>query len=68
LLFANASGCSLVSSGRLTAIESQNRGLIEQNKAQAAEIENLRAHARRLENRVIGHESPEDESSATSSD
>lgn len=56
-------GCSFTSAGRMAAIETQNRSLIEQNKAQAAEIENLRAHNKRLENRLVGHEAPDATSS-----
>ena len=61
---ACAIGCSPFSSGRMSAIETQNRALIEQNKAQAAEIENLREHSRRLEDRLLARESNEESSSS----
>lgn len=47
------SGCQWVSKGQLTAADSQNRILNEQNKAQLAEIENLKAHNRTVENQLI---------------
>jgi len=47
-----AAGCS--ASGRKAAeAQAQNRVLTEQNRAQLAEIENLRSHKRRIENRLI---------------
>jgi chemotaxis protein MotB len=55
LVFAalSLSGCQWVSKGQLTAADSQNRILNEQNKAQLAEIENLKAHNRTVENQLI---------------
>jgi chemotaxis protein MotB len=47
------SGCQWVSKGQLTAADSQNRILNEQSKAQLAEIENLKAHNRTVENQLI---------------
>jgi chemotaxis protein MotB len=46
-------GCQWVSKGQLTAADSQNRILNEQSKAQLAEIENLKAHNRTVENQLI---------------
>ena len=46
-----ACGCS--SSGKVAAIESQNRTLSEQTRAQLAEIENLKIHSRTVEDRLI---------------
>lgn len=48
-----SSGCQWVPKGRLIACESQNRILLEQSKAQIAEMEQVRAHSGRLANRVI---------------
>ena len=48
-------GC-LVPKTQLNALNVQNRALSEQNRAQLAEIENLKAHSRTLENRVIHSE------------
>ncbi|MGD9723537.1 MAG: flagellar motor protein MotB [Pirellulales bacterium] len=43
-------GCS---SGQVAVLQSQNRTLSEQTKAQLAEIENLKIHARNVEDRLI---------------
>jgi chemotaxis protein MotB len=45
-------GCQWVPRSRLMAAESQNRVLLEQRKAQLAEIENLRQHSRTLETQL----------------
>lgn len=50
---AAASGCQFVPRTQLTAAETQSRALAEQTQAQVAEIANLRAHNRRLEDRLI---------------
>lgn len=47
-----ACGCSSVG-GQLGTLQTQNRSLLEQNRAQLAEMENLKAHARRLEDKLI---------------
>jgi chemotaxis protein MotB len=47
-----ASGC-LSSQGKVASLESQNRTLTEQTKAQLAEIENLKIHSRGVEDRLI---------------
>jgi chemotaxis protein MotB len=44
-------GC-LVPQGRLDALQVQNRGLAEQNRAQLAEIENLKVHNRNTEDQL----------------
>ena len=49
-------GCLFVPKTELNAVEAQNRALAEQNQAQLAEIENLKAHSRTLEDRVIRSE------------
>ena len=49
----SASGCSFVTKSQFAACQSQNRILAEQNKAQLAEIENLKFHARRVEDQLI---------------
>lgn len=46
-------GCGFVSQSRYRASQTQNRALSEQNKAQLAEIENLKVHARSVEDRLI---------------
>ena len=54
LLTASAalSGC-LVPQSELTTAQSQNRILAEQSRAQLAEIDNLKAHGRDVENQLI---------------
>ena len=47
-----ACGCSSTG-GQLGTLQTQNRSLLEQNRAQIAEMENLKAHSRRLENKLI---------------
>jgi hypothetical protein len=47
-----ACGCSSTG-GQLGTLQTQNRSLLEQNRAQIAEMENLKAHTRRLENKLI---------------
>lgn len=59
LLFVAATllpGCMLASKTELNSAQVQNRVLTEQNKAQLAEIDNLKAHSRTLEDRVIRSE------------
>lgn len=48
---ASASGCTA-----LNAANARNRALTDQNQAQLAEIESLRAHSRTLEDRVVRSE------------
>jgi chemotaxis protein MotB len=47
------SGCGWVPQGKFSALESQSRILTEQNKSQLAEIENLKIHARTIEDQLI---------------
>ena len=47
-----ATGCSFVPRAQLTAAESQNRSLTEQTRAQLAEIANLKAHARQVQDQL----------------
>jgi chemotaxis protein MotB len=61
LLFFAASvcvlpGCLFVPKTELNSAQTQNRVLSEQTKAQLAEIDNLKAHSRDLEDRVIRSE------------
>jgi hypothetical protein len=49
-------GCLLAPRTELNAANSQSRALAEQNRAQLAEIENLKSHSRNLEDRVISSE------------
>jgi len=51
------SGCLVASKSELNAARSQNRALAEQNQAQLVEIENLKAHNRALEDRLLRNES-----------
>lgn len=46
-------GCLLAPKTELNASQAQNRALVEQNRAQLTEIENLKAHSRTLEDRLI---------------
>jgi chemotaxis protein MotB len=46
-------GCGSVSQSRYSALQSQNRVLTEQTRAQLAEIENLKIHTRRVEDQLI---------------
>ena len=46
-------GCQ---SPRVASLESQNRILTEQSRAQLSEIANLKAHSRKLEDHLIGTE------------
>jgi chemotaxis protein MotB len=60
LLFAASAailpGCLFAPRTELNSAQVQNRVLSEQNKAQLAEIDNLKAHSRELEDRVIRSE------------
>ena len=49
-------GCVCVPATDWNAAQTQNRVLAEQNQVQLSEIENLRAHGRELEDRVISDE------------
>jgi chemotaxis protein MotB len=49
-------GCLVAPRTALNAANAQNRALSDQNRAQLAEIENLRVHSRTLEDRVIRSE------------
>jgi len=46
-------GCKLAPQSQLTAVQSQNRTLSEQTRAQLAEIENLKIHSRHVEDQLI---------------
>lgn len=46
-------GCGWVPQSKFSSLESQSRILSEQNKAQLAEIENLKVHARNVEDQLI---------------
>jgi hypothetical protein len=50
-----AGGCSSAG-GQLGTLKTQNRSLLEQNRVQLAEIENLKTHSRRLEDKLIDSE------------
>ena len=49
-------GCLLAPRTELNAAQAQNRALSEQNRAQLAEIDNLKVHSHTLEDRVIRSE------------
>ena len=49
-------GCTLVPTTEFNACQAENRNLADQNRAQLAEIENLKVHSRDLEDRVIRSE------------
>jgi chemotaxis protein MotB len=49
-------GCMFVPKTDLNAAQVQNRSLAEQNKAHLAELDNLKAHNRELEDRLIRNE------------
>ena len=55
LLFCAAGGCSSTG-GQLGTLQTQNRSLLEQNRVQLGEIENLKTHSRRLEDKLIDAE------------
>lgn len=55
-LLAMAGGCGVIAHPQLDACQSQNRVLQEQNRAQLAEIENLKAHTRQTENQLAATE------------
>jgi chemotaxis protein MotB len=46
-------GCQWVPQGKFDAVQRQNRMLLEQQRAQLAEIENLKIHAHTIEDRLI---------------
>jgi chemotaxis protein MotB len=50
---AFVSGCSFVPKSQFETAQSQNRVLLEQKKAQLAEIENLKIHAHNVEDQLI---------------
>jgi chemotaxis protein MotB len=47
------SGCAFVPKSKFDAAQSQNRTLLEKNKTQLAEIENLKIHAHNIEDHLI---------------
>ena len=53
---AAMSGCTLVPTTEFNACQAENRNLADQNRAQLAEIENLKVHSRDVEDRVIRSE------------
>jgi chemotaxis protein MotB len=46
-------GCQLVPASQLNTVQAQNRSLTEQNNAQLAELDNLKAHNRQIEDKLI---------------
>jgi len=50
------SGCAFVPRSSLEAVQSQNRVLAEQNRAQLAEIANLQTHSRNTEDQLANAE------------
>jgi chemotaxis protein MotB len=53
---AMLSGCAFAPRGELTAAQTQNRLLAEQDQAEQAEIENLQTHNHKLEDKLIQSE------------
>jgi len=51
-----AAGCGFVPQSKYAAAQSQNRVLMEQNRAYVAEIENLKIHTRSVEDQLINAE------------
>jgi chemotaxis protein MotB len=56
LLAPAFSGCLLASRGELDALESRNRVLMEQHRAQLTEINNLKVHSRNVEDQLAMNE------------
>ena len=52
-----ASGCGWVPRSQWVAADAQNRSLGEQSRAQLAEIENLKNHQRKIEDKLTEAES-----------
>ena len=50
------SGCAVVPATQWNSLQAQNRALAEQNQVQLAEIENLRAHNRTVEDNLLRDE------------
>ncbi len=48
-----AAGCGVLQSPQLSTLKTRNRALIEQNRAQLAEIENLKIHTRNTEDQLM---------------
>jgi chemotaxis protein MotB len=55
-LAINLSGCAFAPRSELTAAQTQNRLLAEQSQAQLSEMENLRTHNHKLEDKLIQSE------------
>src|SRR5215813_12725742 len=56
LLPIGMSGCAFAPRSELTAAQSQNHLLAEQNQSQLAEMENLKNHNHKLEDKLIQSE------------
>ena len=52
-ILALSSGCLFGPAARVAELETLNRGLREQNKAQLAEVENLKVHSNNIEDQLI---------------
>jgi flagellar motor protein MotB len=46
-------GCQMVSKNQFTAVEQQNRVITEQNRTMASELQNVRLHARKVEDQLV---------------
>ena len=51
--FACLSGCQWVSKNQFAAVQSQNHVLAEQNRTMVSEIQNVRTHARQVEDQLV---------------
>ena len=49
-------GCQYVPKQEFVAVQNHNQALVEQTKAQTAEIENLKVHARNLSEQLLNAE------------
>jgi hypothetical protein len=49
-------GCQYVPKREFVAVQNHNQALVEQSRAQATEIENLKVHARHLSEQLISAE------------
>jgi chemotaxis protein MotB len=53
LSVAACCGCQFVPASQMNTVQAQNRALSEQNHAQLAELDNLKAHNRQIEDKLI---------------
>ncbi|MEN6458420.1 MAG: hypothetical protein ABFC63_05775 [Thermoguttaceae bacterium] len=56
VLAASLPGCTMVPVTEWNTLQAQNRALAEQNRAQLAQLDNLRDHCRTVEDRMLADE------------